>query len=91
MSCKFFIWVTAQETISVQKVILDPLVKFKSILQCSYILLIIFREKHKPAWRNGLARWTSNPKVVGSNPTVGVLSVYMHLKMRKSGGEDTRK
>ena len=25
----------------------------------------------KPAWRNGLARWTSNPKVVGSNPTVG--------------------
>ena len=27
-----------------------------------------------PAWRNGLARWTSNPKVVGSNPTVGVLS-----------------
>ena len=25
----------------------------------------------KPAWRNGLARWTSNPKVVGSTPTVG--------------------
>ena len=25
-----------------------------------------------PAWRNGLARWTSNPKVVGSTPTVGV-------------------
>ena len=25
----------------------------------------------KPAWRNGLARWTSNPKVVGSSPTVG--------------------
>ena len=24
-----------------------------------------------PAWRNGLARWTSNPKVVGSTPTVG--------------------
>ena len=22
-------------------------------------------------WRNGLARWTSNPKVVGSTPTVG--------------------
>ena len=32
-----------------------------------------FRENHRPAWRNGLARWTSNPKVVGSNPTVGVL------------------
>ena len=26
---------------------------------------------HMPAWRNGLARWTSNPKVVGSTPTVG--------------------
>ena len=24
-----------------------------------------------PAWRNGLARWTSNPKVVGSSPNVG--------------------
>ena len=23
-----------------------------------------------PAWRNGLARWTSNPKVVGSTPKV---------------------
>ena len=27
-----------------------------------------------PAWRNGLARWTSNPKVVGSNPTVGAFA-----------------
>ena len=34
----------------------------------------IFGKNHQPAWRNGLARWTSNPKVVGSNPTVGVLS-----------------
>ena len=24
-----------------------------------------------PAWRNGQVRWTSNPKVVGLNPTVG--------------------
>ena len=24
-----------------------------------------------PAWRNRLARWTSNPKVVGSIATVG--------------------
>ena len=24
-----------------------------------------------PAWRNGLARWSSNPKFVGSIPTVG--------------------
>ena len=30
-------------------------------------------ESTKPAWRNGLARWTSNPKVVGSTPTVGVI------------------
>ena len=26
---------------------------------------------HIPAWRNGLARWSSNPKVVGSTPAVG--------------------
>ena len=25
-----------------------------------------------PLWRNGLARWTSNSKVVGSNPISGV-------------------
>ena len=24
-----------------------------------------------PAWRNGQVRWTSNPKIVGLNPTVG--------------------
>ena len=32
-----------------------------------------------PAWRNGLARWTSNPKVVGSTPTVGAFFVYISL------------
>ena len=26
---------------------------------------------HMPAWRNRLTHWTSNPKVVGSTPTVG--------------------
>ena len=26
---------------------------------------------HMPAWHNGLARWTSNPKVVRWTPTVG--------------------
>ena len=26
-----------------------------------------------PLWRNGLARWTSNSEVVGSNPISGVL------------------
>ena len=25
-----------------------------------------------PPWRNGLARWTSNSKVVGSSPIEGV-------------------
>ena len=34
---------------------------------------IYFAEMRKPAWRNGLARWTSNPKVVGSTPTVGAI------------------
>ena len=33
-----------------------------------------------PAWRNGLARWTSNPKVVGSTPTVGAfLPIFLLL------------
>ena len=36
---------------------------------------MFFAEMRKPAWRNGLARWTSNPKVVGSNPTVGVFQI----------------
>ena len=27
----------------------------------------------EPLWRNGLAHWTSNSKVVGSSPTRGVL------------------
>ena len=29
-----------------------------------------------PAWRNRLARWTSNPKFVGSTPTVVAYSLY---------------
>ena len=38
----------------------------------------------EPLWRNGLAHWTSNSKVVGSSPTRGVLflfscSVYLLL------------
>ena len=24
-----------------------------------------------PTWRNGQVRWTSNPEIVGLNPTVG--------------------
>ena len=44
-------------------------------------------------WRNGLARWTSNSKVVGSSPTGGVsflffscldVSVYKDLAKAKS-------
>ena len=27
--------------------------------------------RHEPPWRNGLACWTSNSKVVGSSPTGG--------------------
>ena len=46
---------------------------FLSIYFVLNIAFISFAEMRKPAWRNGLARWTSNPKVVGSNPTVGVL------------------
>ena len=45
------------------------LIYFKIIY---FITSWFFTEWNKPAWRNGLARWTSNPKVVGSNPTVGV-------------------
>ena len=30
-----------------------------------------------PAWRNGLARWTSNPKVVGSTPALGAYYYIM--------------
>ena len=50
---------------------------WKMRIFCKFIFLAlmvyIFFGKGKPAWRNGLARWTSNPKVVGSTPTVGVL------------------
>ncbi len=30
-------------------------------------------------WRNGLAHWTSNSKVVGSSPTRDVLSIFFFL------------
>ena len=43
-----------------------------------------------PAWRNGLARWTSNPKVVGSNPTVGVFCDYSDRYNMKSFAQFTR-
>ena len=42
-----------------------------AVFSICYSNLDDFTKIHKPAWRNGLARWTSNPKVVGSNPTVG--------------------
>ena len=31
---------------------------------------------HMPAWRNGPARWSSNPKVVGSTPGLGPILLY---------------
>ena len=36
-------------------------ITFKLIMKCTV----------KPPWRNGLACWTSNSKVVGSSPTGG--------------------
>ena len=33
---------------------------------------------HMPAWRNGLARWTSNPKV-GCKGWVGCLGAYCYI------------
>ena len=30
-----------------------------------------------PLWRNGLARWTSNSKAVGSNPISGVFLFFV--------------
>ncbi len=35
----------------------------------------------EPAWRNWIARWTSNPKVVGSNPAVGLCFCYIIIKV----------
>ena len=32
-----------------------------------------FLTNNQPLWRNGLARWTSNSKVVGSTPISGVV------------------
>ena len=34
----------------------------------------------KLPWRNGLARWTSNSKVVGSNP-IGGVSLVLRQKV----------
>ena len=31
----------------------------------------------KPPWRNGLACWTSNSKVVGSSPTGGGIFIFL--------------
>ena len=33
-----------------------------------------------PLWRNGLARWTSNSKVVGSTPISGVLLLKLGIQ-----------
>ena len=30
-------------------------------------------------WRNGLAHWTSNSKVVGSSPTGDALFFFLHM------------
>ena len=58
---------------------------FLSIYFVLVIAFITFCEMRKPAWRNGLARWTSNPKVVGSNPTVGVLRKILKIPWIRPG------
>ena len=45
---------------------------------------------YKPAWRNGLARWTSNPKVVGSNPTAGAWFLSLPVYERGRGMVETK-
>ena len=37
----------------------------------------------KPSWRNGLARWTSNSKVVGSSPIEGDRLVWFSLILHR--------
>ena len=39
----------------------------------------------KPPWRNGLACWTSNSKVVGSSPTGGVLFSFYCFTIESGG------
>ena len=40
------------------------------------------KTSNKPPWRNGLARWTSNSKVVGSSP-IGGVSLVLRKKFYK--------
>ena len=43
--------------------------KKKEIAEIRFKLITVYFVK--PPWRNGLACWTSNSKVVGSSPTGG--------------------
>lgn len=45
---------------------MDALYLVHKLLHCT-----ICRDGGEPSWRNWIARWTSNPKVVGSSPAGG--------------------
>ena len=60
--------------------------KFQSSLErrvLSALLIYIFKivtfAAWIPPWRNGLAHWTSNSKVVGSSPTGGAFFSFFFL------------
>ena len=36
----------------------------------------------QPLWRNGLARWTSNSRVVGSTPISGVVHLFSPVDLQ---------
>ena len=49
-------------------------------MECSKYSLSSQKTSTKPPWRNGLARWTSNSKVVGSSP-IGGVSLVLRQKI----------
>ena len=50
-----------------------------------YIVEIVSFDAWLPPWRNGLAHWTSNSKVVGSSPTGGAFSIsFFHIEILKN-------
>ena len=50
-----------------------------------YMVKIVIDGAWLPPWRNGLAHWTSNSKVVGSSPTGGAFSISLfHFEILKN-------
>ena len=65
----------SQNILNFQKDATENISKFDSLKTC------------EPPWRNGLAHWTSNSKVVGSSPTGGVqghffLSIFLFIDVK---------